>query len=522
MYQECTGIAALNGDATNTPSWTITATPPGGVKGTAVTLGQVIKRDSGTSYQICTIAGTAGSGAEPAFSDTAGTTTADNTVTWTSLGVVGNFTGWQAPHARLKSAAASTWGQAGNSFFVASEHAETRATADTITFPGTAASPNLVYCVTKTTLPPVSANLTTGGSILTTVASDIVYNGFAYFYGLTIACGSGSSNANLLFSNLVATGLIFDTCTLKLVGSNAASRMVVGNNNPTNADQVVTFKNTTVQFANASQGIVLGAGKFSWERTASAIQGATLPTTLITTASTTQAGRAILEGVDLSALASGKTLVGATADPQLIILKDCRLGASVTVAAAPTGWSGAEVIVIRADSSGTNYRHEKYTYTGTQTVDTTIIRTGGATDGTTVLSWKVVSTANSRWVLPFECIPITQWIDSTGSHTVTVYGTTTGGGVPKDDEIWIDAVYLKDSGDPLGGFQTTTKADNLAASAATNNSADSSTWAGGGAGNGFKIVSPSFTVNQKGYVTVYVKVAKATATYYIDPLLTVG
>ena len=107
-WQECTGIAALNGDATNTPSWTISATPPGGVKNTAVTLGRVIKRNNGASYQICTTAGTAGNGAEPAFSNTAGTTTADNTVTWTSLGVVGNFTGWQAPHARLANATAVT------------------------------------------------------------------------------------------------------------------------------------------------------------------------------------------------------------------------------------------------------------------------------------------------------------------------------------------------------------------------------------------------------------------------------
>ena len=64
-WQECTGIAALNGDAVNTPTWTITATPPGGVKNTSVTLGQVIKRDNGASYQICTTAGTAGNGAPP-------------------------------------------------------------------------------------------------------------------------------------------------------------------------------------------------------------------------------------------------------------------------------------------------------------------------------------------------------------------------------------------------------------------------------------------------------------------------
>ena len=52
---------------------------------------------------------------EPSFSDTAGTTTADNTVTWTSLGVVGNFTAFGAPHARLNAAFTATWGESGTS-----------------------------------------------------------------------------------------------------------------------------------------------------------------------------------------------------------------------------------------------------------------------------------------------------------------------------------------------------------------------------------------------------------------------
>jgi hypothetical protein len=35
---------------------------------------------------------------EPSFSDTAGTTTADNTITWTSLGAVGNYTQVDSTH----------------------------------------------------------------------------------------------------------------------------------------------------------------------------------------------------------------------------------------------------------------------------------------------------------------------------------------------------------------------------------------------------------------------------------------
>src|SRR4249920_3600668 len=61
-WQECTGASAVNGDLTNTPSWT-------GVTGglaTAITLGAIIKRNNAASYWICSTAGNTGT-TEPAW-----------------------------------------------------------------------------------------------------------------------------------------------------------------------------------------------------------------------------------------------------------------------------------------------------------------------------------------------------------------------------------------------------------------------------------------------------------------------
>ena len=118
-WQECTGASAVNGDLISTPTWAAAK-----AIATAVTLGAIIQRNNGASYWICSTAGNTGA-SEPAWSNnTAGTTQTDSTVTWTCLGVVGNFPAWGDPHARLANAYATNWGVTGNKFWVRNNRAD--------------------------------------------------------------------------------------------------------------------------------------------------------------------------------------------------------------------------------------------------------------------------------------------------------------------------------------------------------------------------------------------------------------
>jgi hypothetical protein len=63
------------------------------------------------------------------------------------------------------------------------------------------------------------------------------------------------------------------------------------------------------------------------------------------------------------------------------------------------------------------------------TRESTIVRTGGATDGTTPISWKVI-TANSTYSVPFQCPPIAIWNDTGTGQTATIECIWGGGAVP--------------------------------------------------------------------------------------------
>lgn len=504
-WQECSGIAALNGDLTNTPSWTV-------VKNTAVTLGQVIKNVAGTLILICTTAGTAGNGAEPSWAafTNAGATTADNTITWTTLGA--SFSAWAAPHARLNNAFTTNWGQAGNAFFFGDNSAELATVSVNLIGQGTNAAPCFIYCCDHTVAPPASTNLKTTGTWTITGASNLGFNGgYAYYYGITFSAGSSTNQGNITIGATVAFAHKFENCGLVLAGTNAASIVNIAQNL---SGSRVWFINTTVSFGAVGQTIVSNAAEFVWENTASAVIGAAVPTKLFTPPAAS--GTNILRGVDLSALGTGKAIVGGGGAGGFYSIIDCKLNALVTVAGTPTIIGGTITNVIRSDSSGTNYRQERYAYEATQTVETTIIRTGGASIEGTGQSWKIITTANPRWLWPYKSPVMQVENKTTGSNvTVTIYGIWGTGSVPNNDDIWIEAEWLGSASFPQGSFINSTKTNNLAAGSAL--SSDSSTW--GGSTTPFKmsvtLSSPQPALT--GPINVRVLAAKPSTTFYIDP-----
>lgn len=502
-WQECTGQPAVNGDVTNTPNWT-------SIKNTAIALGRIIKNDAATHYFICSTAGTAGNGSEPSWGTTAGNTTADNTVTWTCLGAVGSFAAWGAPHARLANAVNSNWITGLDTVYIASASAETQAAAMSFgSWPAVSTGPVYIICVNAAgSVPPVSADVTTGATVTTTGNNALTLVGSAYIVGVQFNCASGAVSTGFPIANASGAFIRAVNCTFSMPGTSGGDMNFCNSSN-----NYVLLENCNINFAATGQRLIY-KNKFIWR--GGAVGGSAAPTSLVICGQGSgEVPDGLFEGVDLSALGSGKTLFSSV-NAGYLCIKDCKLGASVTIAANPSQAGMGRCDVINSDSGNTNYRTERYEALGTLTTETTIVRSGGATDGTTPIAWKIVTTSGAqlaRWQLPFESFPILIWNESTGSAlTVDLYGVWGGGAVPNNDDIWIEAEYLGDSSFPTGSFANSTKANMLATSAAV--SSDGSTW--GGSTTAFKL-SVSLTPQKKGLILLRVKAGAAGSTFYVDP-----
>ena len=403
---------------------------------------------------------------------------------------------------------------AGDTLYVAHDHAETSASLS-LGSSGTSSNPTKVVCVNRAgSVPPVSADRLTTAQVTTSANGAIQFNaGFTHYDGIIFIAGNSTGVANITPAGANSTWTRFDNCSLR-IGSTGAGAINIGGAGSVFGTHT-ELNNTTLSFSATTQSVQVSGGAIRWRNTPSALLGAQVPATLFTLG-VARGGVVECIGVDLSAAGSGKTIVGALATANYTASKfiDCKLNASVTKSAVPLSSGSTEVDFIRSGASGVNYTVFCHRLSGTLDEETTIVRTGGASDGTTPIAWKVVTTANCNYSMPFECPPIAIWNDTTGSaRTATVEGIAAT--LPTDQEIWLELEYLGDASSPQGSFVNDGKADLLATAA--NQTSSSETW--GGSTTAFKL-AVTFTAQQKGWLYARVKCAKASSTLYIDPLIT--
>jgi hypothetical protein len=531
-WQEVNGQAALNGDHIN-------AVTTAQTRSQVITLGQVIY-DSGTaSVQICTTAGTAGSGT-PTFSTTKGTTTADSSVTWTSLGLASGYAAWANPAARLTSIMGTTWGAvAGSTIFVANTSQDSNSGGATWPNVGLFANPIKVLCVNAAgSMPPVAADLTTGALVCQTTVAHVNQLTASYIYGIEFRLAAINSAASMAGS-LVSSGgtssacwQIYKNCKFTCGSTNINTRWQLGNT-------LVALGGGTLEFEDCQIGMVTTAAlftafgpiKFHWRNPSgiAGVTGVTGPPPQFQLFGNVGAASvdAMIDGVDLSALAPQPFATGSIINTVgNITFKDCAFRSPLASPAVAVASGGPRIDYMRSDSAGTNYQHQRSRYQGTLVTETAIVRTGGGQIEGTPLSWKIVTTANSLWFNPFLLARIGIANTLTGvSRTVTVYGTTHVASVPNNDEIWIEVAYPGSASTPLASFKTSTKSNILSANAPV--ASDGSVWGGGGSGAGWSpfalnVVLTSPNPAQVGTIWVQVKAAKPSSTWYIDPQPTIA
>jgi hypothetical protein len=214
------------------------------------------------------------------------------------------------------------------------------------------------------------------------------------------------------------------------------------------------------------------------------------------------------------------TFRNSTSGNQIVVLRDCKLPGSWTGSLnSGTPGFGAVYEMINCDSGDTHYRYRKATAFGTVQEETTIVRSGGASDGTTPVSYKHVTNANAQKPnQSLEAQELAKWNATIGSVTITVSFLHDSLTNLKSDEIWMDAMYLGTSGVPLGTW-TTSQVDALTAGSDCTSDAGSSWTTTGMTHPNKQSLSLTFTAAEEGYIYATVRVGKASYTVYVDPKL---
>ena len=407
-------------------------------------------------------------------------------------------------------ASALTGEAAGDRIFVANTHTETAASfPNTWDVAGSAASPCEILCVNPSSTPPtvISSGATftsnSGGRIL------FQYANYANVRGLTFICGGDLATLGGMFYQGK-----FKDCTVRLT-SNGAS---FGLNN--NTPGLTVFENFLIKFSFASSYID-GRGGMIW-------QGGGLEVGTVSPSGglfqNVGAGAQFwLEGLDLSAGASTMRIVDSGARYVKFVIRNTKLPASWTGALnGSTPGDGSRYEMWNCDSGDTNYRMQISTFSGNIFSETTVVRTGGATDGTTPLSWRLQSNTNASYIVaPLDTPEIAIWNEVVGTPVTASVEIVNNGATLTDSDIWLEVQYGGTSGNPLSLEASSARSSTLVSS--TNVPTSNAAWTTTGIATPIKQkLSVTFTPEEKGILSAVVRLGKKSATVFVCPEIKVS
>jgi hypothetical protein len=474
----------------------------------------------------CTVPGTSHASTQPTWGNTVNGTQTDGSVTWTCR----QPTTWANASLYLDyviSATASSYWAGGDRFWLASDYV-CDITGDLTLGAANYQNAGLLDATTYITSTSDTVNeppqsVSAGAKIRCTGScAPILYS--AYFWGIEFHVGQGAASGTPLFYSEPAAAngpgnVTYDQCLIKLAYASATgSRIYLGRHVTSyNGAANVHLINTNIEFTNASQRVAIGYGHL---RVLSGAILGTAPTTLLEYATNVANGSAVFTGVDLS-LVSGTLVDPGNYAGSVLTFSRCRLHSSVTPVAGYAPYHHAPITLELCDYGVANYKLYSTDHQGYVQQETTIIRSGGASDGVTPISWKMATNTYAHFLGPLATPWVATWVDSVGDGlTVQMEALLDANSSLLDREVWMETVVMATSGTPMGSFART---NTLGVFSGTNVATSAAEWVTTGLTNPFKhkftqIVTPMI----KGLVTARICVAKDKLNLYVDPKIQVS